>query len=117
MFTGVCAAACLDSWEVFGTLSMFLGADWEGPVESGGMGCWHVCALLEDRGRCLPRHALQGSSISRMCLQRAFLAEKKLGPCSRSPRTPVPQLGQHVLSGTQTGSRDCEVLRRQGHLL
>lgn len=25
---GVCAAACLDSWEVFGMFSMFLGADW-----------------------------------------------------------------------------------------
>lgn len=45
---GVCAAACLDSWDVFGTLSMFLERIGEGPVEGGGMGCWHVCALLED---------------------------------------------------------------------
>lgn len=45
---GVCAAASLDSWEVFGTFSMFWERTGEGAVEGSRLGCWHACALLED---------------------------------------------------------------------
>ena len=45
---GVCAAACLDSWEVFGTFSVFLGADWGGG--QWGVVGWvaGMLCLLED---------------------------------------------------------------------
>lgn len=87
---GVCAAACLDSWEVFGTLSMFLAAAWGGASRGwwdGVLACmcfargWEgVCLAMPCRGAASPGCVFQG----------AFLAERSWDPGPVAPRTPVP---------------------------
>lgn len=87
---GVCAAACLDSWEVFGTFSMFLGADWGG-------GQWGVVGWVAGmlvfaggwEGVCLAMPC-QGAASPGRVLRRAFLAERSWDSGPVAPGTPVP---------------------------
>ena len=65
-----------------------------------GCVCWRM-------GRCLPRHALPGSSISRTCLAKGFSRRQKLGLWSRIPGDSSPIAGPvRLLRHPRMGGRE-----------